>query len=799
MPGQGDVKYALAATVPAHLLALCAGSLPRPRWEAYLYYIVISLMALSLACILIAAFVEADRILRYCFIMASMASPASAVPEGAKLLDLREVARATLAECEERQKAAVAATASASRRLSAASSSNNNLTTSAGHGKPASPSEMTDMKRVAAASLRHNSSSSSNADGNTQGLSYHLLTSFVRLLYVPFQSVGRLFISSHKTAGLQQDVGICRAAQNKSPALAPPEKVRPSESTSAVKGPRRGNSQSQQQQSPPPSSSPAAVSRTLSNSSSNGKAKSKCRTPAVKTSSTSSLSSTEQQPAATSAGQTKPKISAQSSVNDELETASTTTDESSSPGDLSDGGGGPSSSHRSNSSSSNHSSSNNSNRRRSNKPSLDLGLLTSTLIAATISSSPTPCTSAEEPASRKKKTNKKIKSDDCVASNESLNNRNNITSSSKVGQVNKSKKPQQEKSEGKSLSSNNGEGRQQQPPLPEKSRLTGKLSQDGGGVRTAVSPASTPPPTLRRQEAKVKGVPKEVPVASAATMTVTTAGMDGAAEMLRRTSQQQSFGQPAYDKPPRLQQQQQQQQQQVLTQQESYSGASFISASQQLLGESYHPMLATLQASGANTNRTDLPRAIILPELKQQQRGGATPDPSPQQQQSVQQQQLGNQFGAIGCKVPVSPPPPSVVGWADSSPLLSASLMSQPPPPTNSLLSAASGLSIMQQLQAERRQREEEFRRSAAGSQWPGFGVEPDPVACPSANLTPVGFGANYYESLWDSPQSAGAAAAVPSSSRRLPASEGLWGTIGPNVWPSTVLQSAADPGYGSM
>jgi hypothetical protein len=237
----------------------------------------------------------------------------------------------------------------------------------------------------------------------------------------------------------------------------------------------------------------------------------------------------------------------------------------------------------------------------------------------------------------------------------------------------------------------------------------------------------------------------------------------------------------------------------VLTRQESYSGASFISASQQLLGESYHPMLATLQASGANTNRTDLPRAIILPELKQQQRGGATPDPSPQQQQSVQQQQLGNQFGAIGCKVPVSPPPPSVVGWADSSPLLSASLMSQPPPPTNSLLSAASGLSIMQQLQAERRQREEEFRRSAAGSQWPGFGVEPDPVACPSANLTPVGFGANYYESLWDSPQSAGAAAAVPSSSRRLPASEGLWGTIGPNVWPSTVLQSAADPGYGSM
>jgi len=387
----------------------------------------------------------------------------------------------------------------------------------------------------------------------------------------------------------------------------------------------------------------------------------------------------------------------------------------------------------------------------------------------------------DEPTSRRKKKSKKMKSDECAPSSESMNTRN-ITS--KVSQV-KSKKLQ-EKPDGKSLSSDL-DGRQ---ALIDKAKLTHKPSSDGGlrSPIAAVTPSSTPPPTLKRQEAKVKGVPKEVPLtthmASAASMTT-----DGS-DLLRRS--QQPFGQPAYDKPPRLQPQQQ-----AVTRQESFPGASYMSSgSSQLLGESYHPMLATLQAPPpAAASRTDLPRAIILPEMKQQQRGGTASDRAPQQQPAVQQ--LGNQFGAIGCKVPVSPPP--VLNWSDSSPLLSAALMSQPPPPphtnASNLLSSASGLSIMQQLQAERRQREEEFRRSVS-SQWPGFGVEPEPVTCPSTNLTPVGFGTNYYESLWDSPQPAGGAV-VSSASRRLP-TEGLWGTIGQNVWPSTVLQSASTGGYGT-
>merc|ERR1719430_791892 len=100
-PGQGDVRYSLAATVPSHLLSVCSRALPRPSWEILLYYGIISLLTFSLCCVMIAAFVEADRILKYCFFLTS-SSQQNFVPENAKLLDLKEVARSVLAEQDKR-------------------------------------------------------------------------------------------------------------------------------------------------------------------------------------------------------------------------------------------------------------------------------------------------------------------------------------------------------------------------------------------------------------------------------------------------------------------------------------------------------------------------------------------------------------------------------------------------------------------------------------------------------------------------------------------------------------------------
>ena len=104
IPGKGDVKYALAATVPAHLLSVCSKSLPRPKWEGYLYLFMISLMLISLICILVAALLESERILKYCYILTSVPSTQQ-LPDSAKLLDLRAEAREALRECAERERA----------------------------------------------------------------------------------------------------------------------------------------------------------------------------------------------------------------------------------------------------------------------------------------------------------------------------------------------------------------------------------------------------------------------------------------------------------------------------------------------------------------------------------------------------------------------------------------------------------------------------------------------------------------------------------------------------------------------
>ena len=104
-PGEGDVEYSLAATIPPHLLPICSRSLPRPGWEIIIYYGSLTLLTVSLCCVLIAAFVEADRILKFCFLLPSP-SQQSYVPENCKPFDLKEIARTAARESDQRIEAA---------------------------------------------------------------------------------------------------------------------------------------------------------------------------------------------------------------------------------------------------------------------------------------------------------------------------------------------------------------------------------------------------------------------------------------------------------------------------------------------------------------------------------------------------------------------------------------------------------------------------------------------------------------------------------------------------------------------
>ena len=99
--GQGDVKYFLAATVPPHLLALCSKALPRPYWEKIIYYGTLSLLCAGFCCVMIAAFFEADRILKFCFLMASP-NQQNFMAENCKPFDLKEIARNATLESEKR-------------------------------------------------------------------------------------------------------------------------------------------------------------------------------------------------------------------------------------------------------------------------------------------------------------------------------------------------------------------------------------------------------------------------------------------------------------------------------------------------------------------------------------------------------------------------------------------------------------------------------------------------------------------------------------------------------------------------
>ncbi|XP_069697669.1 transmembrane protein 131 isoform X2 [Periplaneta americana] len=77
------VNYTLITTLPPYFLASCSSVLGRPSWEPLLYYSAISFMAFLLFCVLAAAFLESDRILK-CALMAMARDRAARVPPDSK-------------------------------------------------------------------------------------------------------------------------------------------------------------------------------------------------------------------------------------------------------------------------------------------------------------------------------------------------------------------------------------------------------------------------------------------------------------------------------------------------------------------------------------------------------------------------------------------------------------------------------------------------------------------------------------------------------------------------------------------
>lgn len=67
-------NYTLVATLPTHMLAPCSAVIKRPAWEPLLYYIVLTLKLTLLACVIVAAFLESERLLKSVIIRAQDAA-----------------------------------------------------------------------------------------------------------------------------------------------------------------------------------------------------------------------------------------------------------------------------------------------------------------------------------------------------------------------------------------------------------------------------------------------------------------------------------------------------------------------------------------------------------------------------------------------------------------------------------------------------------------------------------------------------------------------------------------------------
>ena len=81
------INYTLVASVPSHMLSICAKTLPRPQWESYVFWVLNGLMIGLIIIIICAAGYDADRILNTPYF-----SPIIQFDEKGQLLDLRQVA-----------------------------------------------------------------------------------------------------------------------------------------------------------------------------------------------------------------------------------------------------------------------------------------------------------------------------------------------------------------------------------------------------------------------------------------------------------------------------------------------------------------------------------------------------------------------------------------------------------------------------------------------------------------------------------------------------------------------------------
>ena len=93
---QTPLNYTLTATLPDHMLVPCAAVLPRPNWESIFYYASVVVSVFLLLCVITAAALDADRILKTGVVAVVTVVSAQSVPDTeprGHLLDLRAIGK----------------------------------------------------------------------------------------------------------------------------------------------------------------------------------------------------------------------------------------------------------------------------------------------------------------------------------------------------------------------------------------------------------------------------------------------------------------------------------------------------------------------------------------------------------------------------------------------------------------------------------------------------------------------------------------------------------------------------------
>jgi hypothetical protein len=86
------LNFTLQATIPSHMLSLCAATLPRPTWEPLLYYAAVLAMGFLLFCVLVASYFDADQIsVTDLLRRRAEMSQAAAAHEKGRVFDLRTI------------------------------------------------------------------------------------------------------------------------------------------------------------------------------------------------------------------------------------------------------------------------------------------------------------------------------------------------------------------------------------------------------------------------------------------------------------------------------------------------------------------------------------------------------------------------------------------------------------------------------------------------------------------------------------------------------------------------------------